>query len=193
MFNLFKKKPVPAGPDTSSIVPRIKVGAFLTVFDTMNVPADQRPFTEPLAGGLLVTYAFDQPHTFQMMNGNDLTRLGLTADQVKPIALTNLRRLMPQIGVAEQSPVHRIAVGNNLEACTLLAGTFWQRLADQATGNVVAVAPSRDHVLFCDSCFDEGIQALGNFAAEMMETEQQHALSDQLIEWREGRWVDYTP
>jgi hypothetical protein len=67
-FGKSKKTYVPAEPDRSTLVPRIKTPEFLAALRQMQIPADQMPYTEPLVADLLVAYAFDLPDSFQMAN-----------------------------------------------------------------------------------------------------------------------------
>ena len=60
MFGLLKKKVAPEAT-ASQIVPRIKHQNFLAAVAGAGVPEGDKPYTEPLAGDLLVTYAFDLP------------------------------------------------------------------------------------------------------------------------------------
>ena len=112
MFGWFKKKKAaPTGPDRSTLVPRIKTLHFTAALKSMNIPEDQLPFTEPLVADLLVTYAFDLPGVFQMASGASISELGIRREEVRDIAIANLKRQLPQIGSADHGPVRRIVTG----------------------------------------------------------------------------------
>ena len=93
--------------------------------------------------------------------------------------------------MAEHGPVRRVVTGENLEACILLASKFWDEVAGETDGEVVAVAPTRDDLLFCGSASAEGVGALRLVAAELVAAEDTHGLSDRLLVWRDGRWAEY--
>src|SRR5262245_59599454 len=116
-----KKNTSPERPDRSTVVPRIKHRQFLKTLREMDIPNDQMPFTERLVADLLVTYAFDLPSLFRMVSKEDLKELGIADDEVRDMALENLRRQLPKVGIVDEGPARRIVTGENLEACMLLA------------------------------------------------------------------------
>lgn len=190
MFGKFRKKKEPE-PDRSTLVPRIKTDQFTAALRGMNIPTDQMPYTEPLAADLLVAYAFDLPGLFMMASGAAIAKLGIPPDDVRQVALENLKRQLPEIGVAEHGPVRRVVTGENLEACILLASKFWDEVAGETAGDVVAIVPSRDHLFFCGSESAEGVKALRLVAAELANSAGNHGLSDRLLVWRAGRWAEF--
>ena len=58
-------------------------------------------------------------------------------------------------------------------------------------GEIVAVAPSRNAVLFCSSESDEAMEVLPQIAIDVHEQAQRHGLSTQLLVWRKGAWAPY--
>lgn len=192
MFGWFKKKaPVAAGPDRSSIVPRIKTLQFTAALKELNIPEDQLPYTEPLVADLLITYAFDLPGMFQMASGAAIAEIGIRPEEARSLAIANLKRQLPQIGSQENGPIQRIVTGDNLEACTLLAGPYWDQVAAQTPGEVVVAVPSRDVVFFCSSRSSEGIAMLRARSAERLQQESTHGLTDRLLVWRNGMWEEF--
>jgi uncharacterized protein YtpQ (UPF0354 family) len=192
MFGWFKKR-APALPvlDRSMLVPRIKNLNFSAALKEMQIPEDQLPYTEPLVADLLVSYAFDLPHTFEMASLASMAELGIRQDEARAIAIDNLKRQLPDIGFTEQGPLVQVVTGRNLEACTLLAGRTWDEIAAEAEGEVVAAVPSRDVVLFCRSNSEAAVAALRALAAEVFSGETTHALTKRLLAWRDHRWVDF--
>jgi uncharacterized protein YtpQ (UPF0354 family) len=191
MFGKFRKKKSPDEPDQSVLVPRIKPRAFTAALGQMGIPRDQMPYTEPLAADLLVAYAFDMPGLFMMASAAAIAKLGVPPDDVRRTALANLKRQLPEVGVQDLGPVRRVVTGENLEACILLAPTFWDEVAEQVEGDVVALAASRDDLLFCGSDSEEGVEALRVLAPELNKAQGNHGLSETLIVWRDGQWAEY--
>jgi uncharacterized protein YtpQ (UPF0354 family) len=192
MFDWLKKKQSVAEPDRLAIVPRIKHTEFLASLREMDVPEDQMPVTEPLVGDLLVTYAFDLPGLFQMVSFGDLERLSVVPGDLRALAVANLKEQLPEIGIAEEPPLHKIVTGNNLEACTLLADSFWNEMAPEVPGEIVAAVPSRDVLLFCGSQATDGIAVMKALSEEVRRGESVHALSDHLLVWRGEAWQVYS-
>jgi len=174
--------------DAGLILPRIKHLNFLAGLSQAGVPPEQLPITEPLVGDLVVAYAFDFPSGFMMVRPEDAAQLNVAQDQLRKLSLDNLKKQMPQIAVEAQGDgeVRRIMTGNHLEACTLLAQNFWKTVASQIAGEIVAVVPSRDVVLFCSSQSSQGIESMATMAREVFQGAAGHALSDQFYVWRDG-------
>jgi uncharacterized protein YtpQ (UPF0354 family) len=189
MLGLFKKKRLPAEPDQSTILPRIKHKEFLASLDAMHVSAHERPIAEPLVGDLLVSYAFDLPGIFQMVAPADLERLAIRLGELREIAVANLKRQLPEIGINEQLPLRRIVTGNNLEACIMLATTFWSDFSAEMPGDIVAAVPSRDALIFCSSHDAPAIDAMQTLASEIHHAESTHALSEHLFVWQKDQWA----
>ena len=191
MFGLFKRKAAPVGPNRSVLIPRIRTCEFLKALQRRNIPTDHAPYTEPLAADLLVTFAFDLPGTYLMASNADIRQLGVPVAEVRALAVANLKRQIPTIKFVQHGPVCRIVTPvENMEACTLLDRTFWEQIARDTGGEVVASAPSRDVVLFCDGGSVEDIAALRRSAAEALMNAARNALSDRLLVWRGGSWIE---
>lgn len=190
MFGFWKRRR-PAELDRATLVPRIKHTNFLNALRDRSIPQDQMPVTEPLVADLLVTYAFDLPDMFKMASVSDLQRLSIEPVELRRLALTNLRKQLPQIGVAEEPPLKRIVTGQDLEACSLLARSFWEDLAREVPGELVVAVPSRNVVLFCGSQTEGGLGAIQALAEAIRGQEPVHGLSEHLLTWRDGAWVAY--
>lgn len=190
-FGKSKKTFVPAEPDRSTLVPRIKTPEFLAALQEMEIPADQMPYTEPLVADLLVAYAFDLPDSFQMANVSQIAELGLRGAEVREVALDNLRRQMPEVGYQDLGPFRQIVAAENLQACVLLANRFWEQVAEEMDGEIVAVVPHRDVLLFCSSRDEVSIQGIAAVAEEALSEGDRHCLSSALLVWRENRWTEW--
>jgi len=179
----------PAAPGRETIVPRIKSTQMLAFLTERGHPRDQFPVTEPLVADLIISYAFDLPLAFQMVTSSDMERLAIQACELREIAIANLKRQLPQIGMMEEPPIMRVVTGNDLEACVLLASSWWNDRAAETPDEIVASVPSRDVLLYCSSQSAEGMQALREFTDEVYAGETTHALSKYLFVWRGGQWV----
>jgi uncharacterized protein YtpQ (UPF0354 family) len=189
MFDLFKKKRAASEPDSSTIVPRIKHTNFLIALRDIVKKQDDMPVTEPLVGDLLVTYAFDLPEMFQMFCARDRQRLGLTLEQLRAVAVGNLRKQVPKIGRKGEPPLLQVVVGNDLEACVLLLDEFWPSIADKIPPEIVVGVPSRNVLLVTSSASTKGgLQLLRQAVNEAHGRETTHALTLDLLVRRGDKW-----
>lgn len=192
MFGLFKKRNSQPKYDPSQIVPRIKNVEFVAALEEAGVPQDQLPVTEPLAGDLIVTYAFDLPDSFEMVTRPHLAELGVEPGALRELAVDNLRRQIPQISLQQSGSLFRAVTGNNMDACTLLSQSLWEERAKSMAGSLIAAVPSRDFVIFCDSTSEDGMHELQEFAAGAFAAAENHALTPSLLRWTGAGWQAYS-
>ncbi|MEF7615655.1 DUF1444 domain-containing protein [Aquincola sp. MAHUQ-54] len=193
MFNkLFKKSPAAAAaPQYSAgcLLPRIKHIAFLQALRDAGVPAEQQPATSALCGELLVTYAFDQPEQFVMATPGLLARTGIAPQDAAAVALTNLRRQLPEPKYFMKGGCIAAYTGGGLEATLLLLDDLWLDLQPRFRGDIVVAAPHRDRLLMCDSGDTQALATLRDDSRQFLaEADDGHGLSAQLMVRRGGRW-----
>jgi len=191
MFNLFRKK-TKQEPGHSNIVPRIKHTNMLAFVREQGIPEQEWPVTEPLVADLLISYAFDLPHAFQMITSSDLKRLNLTPEDLRRLAVKNLRRQVREIKTEGQgSPVLMLTAGQDLTACLLLLDEVWEDLAGQLPGETVVAAPSRGIILVTSSDWQDGLALIRELVAGVLERESTHRLSDVLLVRRQNTWSNF--
>jgi uncharacterized protein YtpQ (UPF0354 family) len=192
MFGWFKKKSTtPFVPSPSSIVPRIKTNEFTAVLKSVHATPDEFPFIEPFVGNLLVTYAFDLPSAFIMATESEIKQLGVRLEDVRRLALSNVQQRCPKIEIHHHGTIRQIVLGDDLEACMLLADSFWDQAAGEVSGDVVVSVPSRNVVVYCGSESEVGLHALRAVADQVMKSETTHALTEELFVRRNGRWTKF--
>jgi uncharacterized protein YtpQ (UPF0354 family) len=188
MFGLFRKKAPKVELDPSQLVPRIKHADFLDQLRASGIPEEQMPVVEPLVGDLLVTYAFDMPDTFVMATPPLLAKAGVPPGSPRELALTNLRRICPDVSVQRLGSVYRFAMDGNYDACALLSDQLWRNQGELISGEAVACVPARDLLLFCDSNSPEGLEQMADLARDAFLQAAQHALSRQLLRKTDQGW-----
>lgn len=196
MFGLFKKKASAFEPDALTIVPRIKHTNFLKYLKETGVAEAEMPPMEPLVADLLVTYAFDTPQLFMMAMPHHVKQLGLKPEQLRPLAMDNLRRQIPQIQIEEivldgGPRMNRVVTGNGCEACTILAPKFWDDVAPKVNGRLVVAVASRDVVLFCGDGSKADVDAMIELGRVAFQQAGNHGLTHKLLTREEGAWVEY--
>ena len=190
MFN--RKKKTELEPDGSSIVPRIKHTNMLAALGEMQVPPNELPFTEPFAADLLIAYAFDLPGMLQMVKVSDLQRLGLTPQELRDIALENLRKELTDIRAKGQgTPIIWLTAGEDLSACLLLLDKLWRDLSKQLPGEIVVAVPERGIVFATSTEWPGGLELMRELTDGALERAHTHRLTGRFLVRREGVWVPF--
>jgi uncharacterized protein YtpQ (UPF0354 family) len=186
----FLKNVFGGGESLSSdcIVPRVKNRNFTTALLEQGIPEDQMTLVDPLFGELLITYAFDLPRSFQMVSENCLVDLGLTKEEVKSIAIENLRKQIPEIKRQGNPPLMTIVTGGNLEACVILLQEFWQFLSQKIPGKIVISVPHRDILFVTSSESEDGLKQIRKATADIFGKDKVHSLSPNLFAWDGNSW-----
>jgi uncharacterized protein YtpQ (UPF0354 family) len=174
-------------PRRDRVVPLIKDDSF---FD--EVDRGFRPATERLVGDLSIVYAFDQPHSLEIMTEVERMGLGVPQNELRALAVKNLRRLVPEIRHHDSGAGYMLLAGGNFEASLLLLEDLWTRLAVEVPGELVACAPARDTMLYTGSGIPGGIDSLRQLATRII-TEGNYSLSGTLLRWTGIGWEVYKP
>jgi uncharacterized protein YtpQ (UPF0354 family) len=145
---------------------------------------------EDLNDELVVVYAIDTPSNIAYLNPEELERLNVTREDLRALAVRNLRGLLPGIEVHRGDLVNMITADGNYEASLLLFADLWERERAELRGEPVAAVPARDLLLFADSANADAIAQLKQLASKMR-AEATYALTDRLFVLREGNWLPF--
>jgi hypothetical protein len=212
MFNIFRKSGKPKPPekiDLQTVLPRIKHLNFLTSTKALlaqvakegQMVEGQMPLTRPLAGDLIVSYAFDKGDNYESFRVADAQALGLTAAEVDRLAIENLcKKIGKAIKPAKLSTFHCLMVGEGFEATTMLIDELWTGYADEMRSELRVVVPSRDLIAFTGVAVggsvdgtqvspQQCLRVMCRSALDAKAEETVHGLSDYLFAWRNGAWV----
>ena len=178
--------------DADSVVPRLKVGAFLEALARQSIPAEQMPVTKPFVGDLLITYAFDTPKQFIMASEVLLQRAGLTRESVGAVAQRNLARILRNQDVAPKEAglsLYTVALPD-LAACLMLVDSLWEgAMARRIPGEIVVAVPHRDRLLACSRQHVDKLElVMKGEAVARSQKPDNHALSMKLFRRAGGRW-----
>ena len=145
---------------------------------------------EDLNDDLVVVYAIDTPSNIAYLNPEELERLDVQNEELRPLAVRNLRGLLPGIEVHRGDLINMVTADGNYEASLLLFADLWEREREKLRGEPVAAVPARDLLLFADSANADAVSQLKQLAAKMR-AEATYALTDRLFVLREGRWLPF--
>lgn len=145
------------------------------------------PITQHLCGDLWIVYAQDLPDRITTMKTSSLAELGLDKGTLLDLALDNLRRILPVAECNGDGPWYLLTAGGDYTASLLLFDSIWERLTDSVDGEIVAVVPARDTLLYTGSMSAEGLKAIRERATQIMKNGN-YLVSDTLIVRRDGRW-----
>ncbi len=84
---------------------------------------------EDINDALVVVYAIDTPSNIAYLNPDELEALGVQRDELRALAVRNLRGLLPGIEVRRGDLVNMITADGNYEASLLLFADLWERSA----------------------------------------------------------------
>lgn len=179
--------------DTRRIVPIIKPRAWLA--QSQLAAAHATPFdfvTDDLNTELVVVYVEDDKRNLRYLSAAQLAELGLTQQALRPLALENLMRLLPQIQLHSAGPVSMLTAGGNYEASLLLVKEFWSAGKVQVAGEIVVAVPSRDVVLITGSANPEGLAQLQKLARASRPAKASFELTQTLFVCRDGQLLPWS-
>ena len=145
---------------------------------------------EDLNDDLVVVYAIDTPSNIAYLNPDELERLDVSREDLRALAVRNLRGLLPGIEVHRGDLVNMITADGNYEASLLLFADLWERERGKLRGDPVAAVPARDLLLFADSANADAVAQLRQLASKMR-AEATYALTDRLFVLRDGNWLPF--
>lgn len=179
--------------DTRRIVPIIKPRAWLA--QSQLAAAHATPFdfvTDDLNTELVVVYVEDDKRNLRYLSAAQLAEFGLTQQELRPLALENLMRLLPQIQLHSTGPVSMLTAGGNYEASLLLVKEFWSAGKVQVAGEIVVAVPSRDVVLITGSANPEGLAQLQKLARASRPAKASFELTQTLFVCRDGQFLPWS-
>lgn len=176
------------GISETNIIPVIKDRLYLQqVIELMGGKADL-PLHEPLVADYLIVYAADTEYSTAYPPESELRDAGIDTDNLRERAIENLRGRLPDIELHSGVPASMITAGGDYEASLLLFDDLWEELADEVEGELVAVAITRDLLIFTGSESPDGLQFLRDKAKEAHEMESSYLISQTLLVRKNGSW-----
>jgi len=149
---------------------------------------DQEPLAEDYNDELVIVYAEDNPRLMRYLTTQE--NIGVSRQELRPLAVRNLVRILPKIRMETISGVGMISAGGNYEASLLLVDGLWTGGRIKVDGEIVVAIPSRDALLFTGSRSQGGLNVLRDLAPKYVARER-YPLIDKLFVYRDGRFTKY--
>ena len=165
------------------IVAMVKDSRYISLFK----PSDEA-MVQHLCGDLWVAYAEDLPDSMRSLKRQEVRESGVTESELRDLAKENLRQIMPAAERHGDGPWYLLTAGGDYTASLLLFDGMWDELANLVEGELVAVVPSRDVLLFTGTQSKEGLAAIRERAAEIVATGS-YLISETLIVRTGGQWT----
>jgi len=185
--NLFKEN---TPPDTNRIVPVIRDVRYAAHFAEIGQTGTNQVISQPFVADLLVMYVEEQGGNLRFITEGDRLTLNLSLPDLRKLALTNLKRLVPEVSRHGSAPVFFLGAGGNYESSLLLVEKIWDGETKSIKGDLVAAVPSRDWLVFTGSESPDGIQKVQKLIAQI-EKDGDHLISSTLLVRRNGRWEKF--
>jgi uncharacterized protein YtpQ (UPF0354 family) len=145
---------------------------------------------EHLAADLWVVYAVDRDTNITTLIEKEMVDLELKHEDLHDLAIENLKNILPPVECHGEGPWYLLTAGGDYVASLLLLNSVWEFAANEVKTDVVAVAPTRDVVLFTGADSVEGLAAIRQRAKELVSTSD-HVVSPTLLRRIGDRWVAF--
>jgi uncharacterized protein YtpQ (UPF0354 family) len=136
---------------------------------------------------LVIMYAEDSPKNIRYLTPDDLKTLGIKKEELRGLAVTNLKALLPKIEIHSGPFVSMVVADGNYEASLLLFDKMWTSGQIKVDGDFVVAIPSRDLLLVTGSNNPQGIAQLREMVAKNFK-DSPYRLTDALFVFRDGKF-----
>lgn len=176
--------------DRSRIVPVIKDRQWLLdLHRTLKSQGkDQEHLSDTFNNELVIVYAEDDPTRMRYLTtGEDV---GVGRQDLKALAVENLRRILPKIEMRGDDHVLLVSAGGDYEASLLLIDDIWSGGQVKVNGDIVVAIPAREVLLVTGSRDRSGLKRVRELAAKYA-AEGPYGLTDTLFVYRNGRFAKF--
>lgn len=172
-------------PKRDRIVPLVKDQTYIDILGKeTTIPI------EHLAADLWIVYAVDKETSIRTISEAEMAQLGVTRSELSELARENLRNILPPVECHGEGPWFLVTAGGDYVASLLLLDSVWDFAAERVEGDVVAVAPTRDVLMFTGAGSEEGLSAIRGRAREL-EATGDHAVSSTLLRRVGAGWTGF--
>jgi uncharacterized protein YtpQ (UPF0354 family) len=168
-----------------TIIPWVKDQGFVDLY-----VKDSDFARKHLAADLWIVYASQGEGSSSAVANQTMSELGISAEELLPLAIANLRRILPPIEVEDFGGWSLMWAGGDYVPSLLLFDDIWNPIADEMEGDLIAVAPVSDSIFFTSSSFPAAVAHIRRRALAL-EAEGDHVVSSTLLRRIPGGWTAY--
>jgi uncharacterized protein YtpQ (UPF0354 family) len=179
-----------AGLDRTRIIPVIKDRQWLDeLHNTLKAKGvAQQHLADRFNDELVIVYAQDDPNRMRYLTTQE--DFGLSREELRSLAIANLKRVLPKIEMGRVGDVALMSAGGNYEASLLLIDDIWSSGQIQVNGDIVVSIPTRDTLLVTGSRSRSGLKLVRELTAKF-KAQGPYELTDTLFRYRDGRFTKF--
>jgi uncharacterized protein YtpQ (UPF0354 family) len=179
-----------AGLDRTRIIPVIKDRQWLDeLHHTLKAKGvAQQHLADRFNDELVIVYAQDDPNRMRYLTTQE--DFGLSREELRSLAIANLKRVLPKIEMGRVGDVALMSAGGNYEASLLLIDEIWSSGQIQVNGDIVVAIPTRDALLVTGSRSRSGLKLVRELTAKF-KAQGPYELTDTLFRYRDGRFTKF--
>ncbi len=136
---------------------------------------------------LVVVYAEDSPKNLRFLNAEDLASAGVKKEEIRSLAIRNLKKLLPPIKAEGGNGVFMFTAGGDYEASLILFDDIWKSRKIDVKGEFVVAVPSRDVLLVTGTGDPAGIAKLKDMVSKIS-SEAPYRISPHLYVFKDGKF-----
>ena len=176
--------------DRTRIIPVIKDRQWLDeLHNTLKAKGvAQQHLADRFNNELVIVYAQDDPNRMRYLTTQE--DFGLSREELKALAIANLKRVLPKIEMGRVGDVALMSAGGNYEASLLLIDDIWSSGQIQVNGDIVVAIPTRDTLLVTGSRSRSGLKLVRELTAKF-KAQGPYELTDTLFRYRDGRFTKF--
>ena len=146
---------------------------------------------EPLNDELVVVYAEDNGKELRMLMAGDLEPAALKREELRALAIANLRTVVPQVRLHQGNEYSMFTAGGTYESSLLLTPQVLTASNVKVDGEIVLAVPARNLLFVTGTRTPGGVAKLREVAARAMR-ESPNRLTDTLFVLRGGKIVKFS-
>jgi hypothetical protein len=139
------------------------------------------------AADLWIVFAVQNEGSSSTVTYRELAELGIAEAELLPLAIENLRRMLPEPEITDFGSWSLLSAGGDYVPSLLLFDDLWEPIAKTMEGDLVAVAPISDSVFFTSAESAAGLAHIRKRALAL-EAEGDHVVSSTLLRRISGGW-----